>query len=465
MMATLLILRGRIRHYFEKHYTIIRGILKGLVVLVVLMLLTGKFPDGFFSNYRWVFPVVAVACGFLPDAIGILSIVAIVGIEVWQISAVQAVTLLMMIAIFFLLFGRKAKDQWYMLISVPTLSALQMGFSVPVVSALFAGPSLIPALVMGLVVRFSLDAVSEYTATAQRIAGDSNMFAPLQYLINYIISNRLLWVALLVYIITFTVVYLLRRANFKYSPQIAILVGTVVLYTLEMVSNIIWELELNLILTSVLVLVTMGIAYLFQFMHISLDYHGIRKLQFEDDEYYYYVSAVPKYNVAVGDKIVTKILPEDVAEVTAELREEVEKALAEERGIKIEDKKEEKKKVEEKKPEEKKPEKKPEEKKPEEKKPEEKKPEKKPEEKKPEEKNPEEKKEEEKAEEKETEDKKIDEKADEKREEKPEEVKEETKTEIEETSESTESSEKTENEEKPQVPRNKSRKKNRGRKR
>lgn len=332
MMATLLILRGRIRHYFEKHYTLIRGILKGIVVLIVLMLLTGRFQEGFFSEYKWVFPIVAVVCGFLPDVIGILSIVAIVGVEVWQISTVQAVTLLMMIAIFFLLFGRKAKDQWYMLISVPTLSALQMGFSVPVVSALFAGPSLIPALVMGVIIRFSLDGVAEYTATAQRLAGDTNMFAPLQYLINYILSNRLLWVALIVYTLTFTVVYVLRKMNFKYSPQIAILVGSVVLYTLEMVSNIIWELELNLILISLLVLVTMGIAYLFQFMHISLDYHGTRKLQFEDDEYCYYVTAIPKYNVAVGDKVVTKIHPEEVAEVTAELKEEVEKALAEERG-------------------------------------------------------------------------------------------------------------------------------------
>ncbi len=338
MMASLLILRGRIRHYFERHYTLIRGILKGIVVLIVLMLLTGRFPEGFFSGYKWIFPIVAVACGFLPDAIGILSIVAIVGIEVWQISTVQAVTLLMMIAIFFLLFGRKAKEQWYMLISVPTLSALHMGFSVPVVSALFAGPSLIPALVMGVIIRFSLEGVAEYTATAQRIAGDTNMFAPLQYLINYIISNRLLWVALIVYTLTFTVVYLLRKMNFKYSPQIAILVGSIVLYTLEMVSNIIWELELNLILTSLLVILTMGIAYLFQFMHISLDYHGTRKLQFEDDEYCYYVTAIPKYNVAVGDKVVTKILPEEVAEVTAELREEVEKALAEERGIKEEPK-------------------------------------------------------------------------------------------------------------------------------
>lgn len=342
MMATLLIIRARIRHFFERHYLLMRGIAKAIAVLVVLLLLTSRFPEGFFSNIRWIFPIIAVLSGFVPDAIAILGIVGVVGVEVWQVSPVQAVALLLMIAIFFLLFGRKAKEQWYVLISVPTLSACQMGFSVPVVSALMAGPSLIPALVMGIIIRFSLEGVAEYTATAQRIAGDNNMFAPLQYLINYLVSNRLFLVAVIVYTLTFVVIYLLRRANFRYAPQIAILVGSIVLYTMEMVFNIIWELELNLILTSILVIVTMGLAYLIQFMHISLDYHGTRHLQFEDDEYYYYVTAIPKYNVAVGDKVVTKILPEEVAEINAELKEEVEKALAEERAEKEKEKEKEK---------------------------------------------------------------------------------------------------------------------------
>lgn len=331
MMATLLIWRGRIRYFFEKHYLILRGLIKAVVAMATMMLLAGRFPEGFFSDKYWIFPAIAVICGVTPDAVSILAVVAVVGIEVWQISNVLAITILLMITIFFLLFGRKAKEQWYMLLSVPTLSVCHMGFSVPMVSALFAGPSMIPALIMGIILRFSLEGVAEYTATAQRVAGDANYLAPLQYLVDYLISNRSFLVALIVYTLTFIVIYYLRRANFRHAPQIAILVGAIVLYTMEMISNIIWELELNLILTSVLVIATMAIAYVFQFMHISLDYHGTRRLQFEDDEYYYYVTAIPKYNVAVGDKVITRILPEELEEEKADLKEEVEKVLAEEK--------------------------------------------------------------------------------------------------------------------------------------
>ena len=42
------------------------------------------------------------------------------------------------------------------------------------------------------------------------------------------------------------------------------------------------------------IVVCVLIAYMIQFFRLTLDYHGTRKLQFEDDEYYYYVKAVPK---------------------------------------------------------------------------------------------------------------------------------------------------------------------------
>lgn len=59
---------------------------------------------------------------------------------------------------------------------------------------------------------------------------------------------------------------------------------------------------------------------------LTLDYHGTRKLQFEDDEYYYYVTAVPKIKVAAVDKTVTRIVPDEDDE-NQDLRSELEKEL------------------------------------------------------------------------------------------------------------------------------------------
>ena len=311
MMAKLLVIRSKLQWFFEKNYRVVRGLLKGLIVLISLMILTSKFSDGYFSERQWMFIPIAIICAVAPDAVSIVAVVLVVGIEVWKISPVLAGALLVLILVFFLLFGRRMKEQWYMLLAVPILSAIQIGFMAPVVAALFLSPTIIPALAMGIILRFSLDGVAEYTTTAQRTTGDIGYFSSWNYLVDYLLQNRLFLVALIVYIITFLVVYMIRRMNIKYSSQIAILVGCVVLYTLEMVSNIIWELELNLLLTSILVVVPMIVAYIIQFFRLSLDYHGTRRLQFEDDEYYYYVTAIPKYSVAAPQTEVTKIVVDE----------------------------------------------------------------------------------------------------------------------------------------------------------
>ena len=46
---------------------------------------------------------------------------------------------------------------------------------------------------------------------------------------------------------------------------------------------------------------------LLEFLFFNLDYNRTERVQFEDDEYYYYVKAVPKVNLSSSEKKVQKI--------------------------------------------------------------------------------------------------------------------------------------------------------------
>ena len=48
-------------------------------------------------------------------------------------------------------------------------------------------------------------------------------------------------------------------------------------------------------------MVSLVIALVLDFMILSVDYSRVEHTQFEDDEYYYYVRAVPKAFVSVED--------------------------------------------------------------------------------------------------------------------------------------------------------------------
>ena len=51
----------------------------------------------------------------------------------------------------------------------------------------------------------------------------------------------------------------------------------------------------------------MVIVKVIEFFAFHVDYSRVEKVQFEDDEYYYYVKAVPKITVAMPSKTVKKI--------------------------------------------------------------------------------------------------------------------------------------------------------------
>ena len=63
---------------------------------------------------------------------------------------------------------------------------------------------------------------------------------------------------------------------------------------------------------------------------MTLDYTGAVSLQFEDDEYYYYVKAVPKLKVAIKERQITRINPKEDESQTDNLQEEFDKVFEEE---------------------------------------------------------------------------------------------------------------------------------------
>lgn len=54
-------------------------------------------------------------------------------------------------------------------------------------------------------------------------------------------------------------------------------------------------------------IVSAGIACVIQFFVFNVDYSRTEKVQFEDDEYYYYVKAVPKVTLATPERTVKRI--------------------------------------------------------------------------------------------------------------------------------------------------------------
>lgn len=328
MMMTLLILKSRIKNLYEKHYHILRGILKTLIMFGILVIITEQLNYNDFFGQYFVLAALAVLCGITPDVVSTVITVLVAATEIASVSLLMSAVILVVLIIYLLLFGRLEKRQCEIILLIPLLSAIHIGYTVPVVAALFLSPVMIPAIIMGVVMQYFVAGVMNYSTAGAASVPEGNAWNALQYLSDSVLQNKMLLVTVIAYCFGFLCIYFIRRGKIRHGSQIGILVGAIVIMAIELLSNILWDLNLNLIFLTLQVVLSMAIAYVVQFFRLTLDYRGTRKLQFEDDEYYYYVTAIPKFKVAVIDKTVTRIAPKE--EDSFDLKEELEKVLEEE---------------------------------------------------------------------------------------------------------------------------------------
>ena len=75
---------------------------------------------------------------------------------------------------------------------------------------------------------------------------------------------------------------------------------------------------------------SMLLVYIAQFFRMVLDYTSVENVQFEDDDYYYYVKAVPKLDMAMPQRNVTRF----GSDTTAAAEQEEEEFSLEEFSLK-----------------------------------------------------------------------------------------------------------------------------------
>ena len=107
--------------------------------------------------------------------------------------------------------------------------------------------------------------------------------------------------------IVLALVYILRRTSMDYAWYIAIGAGALANILIFLIGDFAMDISNSILGLLAGTLLSVAAALVVQFFVFSVDYAGTRKVQFEDDEYYYYVKAVPKITISAKDKQVKEI--------------------------------------------------------------------------------------------------------------------------------------------------------------
>lgn len=305
-MRSLLEIREKIKLLYSRSEFILVPILKFMLAFLAICMVNGELGYmGRLDNLGLVL-IVSLLCSFLPNGCIILFAAVFSLMHLYELSLEVAVAGLAIYLIMFLLFFRLGSTDSVILIFTVILLGLKIPYVIPVAVGLLATPMAVIPVACGIVVYYMLTNISD-KATIISSMGSDEATAKLQMVIDSVLGNRAMIVMIAAFAITIVVVYLIRRMSVDYSWSIAMVAGVIIDLVILLVGDLIYDTNLSLGMAVLGSIVALIIAKILEFFRFCVDYSRTEKVQYEDDEYYYYVKAVPKMNVSAASKTVKRI--------------------------------------------------------------------------------------------------------------------------------------------------------------
>lgn len=310
-MATLINIRDSIKDFLAKYEKFAIPVLKFAGMLLVLMSYSNIMGYSTQMNNLPVKFILSLISAFMPVQIMVL-IAGLAGLlHMYAVGIDIAAVYLVMFALMYLLYMRFAPKHGWIIMILPFLYMLKLHYMIPIVISIFVGPVGIVPMIFGVVFYYFAVHVSELVALLATASEESSIQG-FSYVINAMLSDKAMLLTILVFVLVIAVTYIIYRQSFEYSWLISIGTGTILGIILFLVGGIVLEAEINIL---VIFLGSIGgavLAVIAQFFKGVLDYSRTETVQFEDDEYYYYVKAVPKVKVSEQNVKVQKISTQTV---------------------------------------------------------------------------------------------------------------------------------------------------------
>lgn len=305
-MTNLLVYKEYVKRFYARYEEYIVPLLKFVLGLILFATINSRLGYMERLNNTAVVLVAALLCSFMPLGMMALLCAVFLLLHAYALSVECTAVLLLILLFIVVVYFRFSPKSNLILLLTPLLFVWKVPYVMPIAAGLFGSPVSAVPLACGVVIYYML----AYMAGNAPVLGGgegNSMLQRFKDVTNGVLGNREMLIVIVAFAATVLMVYAIKRLSIDYSRAIAVLVGTLSNIVIMLVGDLMYDAQFSIsgvILGSVL---SAAAALIMQFFYFTLDYARTEKVQFEDDEYYYYVKAVPKMSVAAPVKTVKKI--------------------------------------------------------------------------------------------------------------------------------------------------------------
>lgn len=300
-MSILLEIRDYIQKFYQKYAAVLNVILRFLAAFITFFATNRVIGFNPYLDHTYTELVFAAVSVVFPAQILLFFEAVFITLHILYVSHYLAFVTAIFFAILYFVYVRFIPKDGYVILSMPVLSSFGAPYILPILLGIIADPIAIIPESIGVIVYHYLQNVISVVSTSTE---DSiNLY---HLVLKQTFKDKELYIILIVFSIVTIFVYFIRNSKIDYSFEIAIISGGFLNTILLLFMNFFMDININVFRFFITMILSVVFVWLVQLFRLSLNYAGVENLQFEDDEYYYYVKAVPKAIVAGTDKKVTR---------------------------------------------------------------------------------------------------------------------------------------------------------------
>lgn len=307
MMTKLLMIRERMRKIYGAYGTYIKPLLHFAVMLVSMIIINNNIGARGLLKNPAVVAVISLLGAFLSMKLITVLLALVIVAHMSAISIEIGAMVFLIMLIMYMLFFRFTPKDGIVLILVPLLFFIRIPYVVPIVVGMVCTPFSVISVSFGVLLFFILNYVGTNLDVITAAASDG--MGQMTKIATEIFKSQGLYLTMIAFALVVLVVYFVKRLSVDYSWIIAVISGGVLCIVVMLIGALSFDLKETISVSAIIVggiisvLLALGIRF---FIH-SVDYSRTEYTQFEDDDFYYYVKAVPKIKVTTPEVKVKRI--------------------------------------------------------------------------------------------------------------------------------------------------------------
>lgn len=305
-MQRLLELKEYLVKYYGKYSKIIDKSLQFILALLTFTFISQNIGFSEIIANPVMTIVLSLICMLLPMSMTVILAAIAATLQVLTVSIGMAIVFLALFIILYALYFRFVPGKSILILLMPITFMCKIPVVIPIVYGLIGSPICILPITAGTVIYYMVDYI-RVNGSMFASAADTDMMTQIGTYVQSILANREMWCVIIAFAVCLLLVYSVRRLSVDYAWEIAMIAGILGNINVMAYGYIVMDIQLSYVSLIVGSVVAIVVALLVKFFVFSVDYTRTEYLQFEDDEYYYYVKAVPKATVAIPEKTVKRI--------------------------------------------------------------------------------------------------------------------------------------------------------------